>query len=66
VKVGSRPGAGLGLTICRAIVQAHGGEIALQNRAGGGALVRFTLPASSRDALSLDAESDARSAGGLH
>jgi K+-sensing histidine kinase KdpD len=36
---------GLGLTICRAILTAHGGRIWLENRPGGGAVVRFTLPA---------------------
>jgi two-component system sensor histidine kinase KdpD len=35
---------GLGLTICRAIVHAHGGEIRAENRDGGGAVFRFTLP----------------------
>jgi two-component system sensor histidine kinase KdpD len=38
-------GVGLGLAICRAIVQAHGGEITARNRAGGGARFEFTLPA---------------------
>jgi two-component system sensor histidine kinase KdpD len=37
-------GTGLGLTICRAIVTAHRGRIWLENRTGGGAVVRFTLP----------------------
>jgi two-component system sensor histidine kinase KdpD len=37
-------GAGLGLAICRAIVRAHGGRIWAENRAGGGLVVRFTLP----------------------
>lgn len=37
-------GAGLGLTICRAIVRAHKGRIAVRERPGGGALVEFTLP----------------------
>jgi two-component system sensor histidine kinase KdpD len=37
-------GAGLGLAICRAIIEAHGGRIFAENRDGGGAVVRFTLP----------------------
>jgi len=37
-------GMGLGLTICRAIIEAHGGSISIANRDGGGAVVRFTLP----------------------
>lgn len=37
-------GAGLGLTICRAIVAAHGGNIAARNREVGGARFSFTLP----------------------
>jgi two-component system, OmpR family, sensor histidine kinase KdpD len=37
-------GVGLGLAICRGIVQAHGGTIVAENRAGGGALFRVTLP----------------------
>jgi two-component system sensor histidine kinase KdpD len=39
-----RPGAGLGLAICRAIVVAHGGKIWAENRAGGGARFCFSLP----------------------
>jgi two-component system sensor histidine kinase KdpD len=37
-------GIGLGLTICRAIVNAHGGRIWAENRSGGGAVFKFTLP----------------------
>jgi two-component system sensor histidine kinase KdpD len=39
-------GIGLGLTICRGIITAHGGRIWAENRPGGGALFRFTLPLS--------------------
>ena len=37
-------GVGLGLTICRGIVTAHGGRIWAVNRPGGGAVFHFTLP----------------------
>jgi two-component system, OmpR family, sensor histidine kinase KdpD len=39
-----RRGYGLGLSICRAIVEAHGGRIWALNIAGGGAAVKFTFP----------------------
>jgi K+-sensing histidine kinase KdpD len=41
---GEQDGLGLGLTICCAIVTAHGGRIWLQNREGGGAKVSLALP----------------------
>ncbi|HET7468725.1 MAG TPA: sensor histidine kinase KdpD [Gemmatimonadales bacterium] len=45
-RLGSAPGqgVGLGLTICRGIVTAHGGRIWAEARPGGGALFRFTIP----------------------
>jgi two-component system sensor histidine kinase KdpD len=43
-QAGSTAGVGLGLTICRAVIEAHGGRIWVQNRDGGGAAFRFTLP----------------------
>jgi signal transduction histidine kinase len=36
--------SGLGLAICREIVQAHGGRIALSSEQGRGTTVRLTLP----------------------
>jgi two-component system sensor histidine kinase KdpD len=41
---GTRTGVGLGLTICRGIIELHGGQVRAENRAGGGAVFRFTLP----------------------
>jgi two-component system sensor histidine kinase KdpD len=38
------PGAGLGLAICRGIIQAHGGTIKAESAPGGGARVIITLP----------------------
>jgi two-component system sensor histidine kinase KdpD len=38
------PGVGLGLAICRAIVESHQGKIVGSHRPGGGARFTFTLP----------------------
>ena len=40
-------GTGLGLTLCREIVEAHGGRLRIGNRAGGGAMVTLWLPDGS-------------------
>ncbi len=38
-------GMGVGLSLCRTIVEAHGGEIAAEDADGGGTVFRFTVPA---------------------
>jgi two-component system sensor histidine kinase KdpD len=45
VRASAAPGAGLGLAVVRAIAQAHGGDVVAEDRPGGGAVFRVTIPA---------------------
>jgi two-component system sensor histidine kinase KdpD len=47
-------GAGLGLPICRAIIETHGGKIWAENRPGGGAVFCFTLPLTAEKSIGVN------------
>ena len=50
------PGVGLGLAICRAIVESHQGKIVATHRPGGGARFTFTLPLGNPPPATEEAE----------
>jgi two-component system sensor histidine kinase KdpD len=45
-------GSGLGLAVSKGLVEAHGGHIWAENREGGGAVFRFTLPLERKEGVS--------------
>ena len=46
---GTRRNMGIGLSVCAAIVKAHGSDITAENRKGGGAVFRFALERGCED-----------------
>lgn len=47
----SQRGAGLGLAICKGLVEAHGGRIWIDNVHGAGTMISFTLPIATENAI---------------
>ncbi|GHO95402.1 hypothetical protein KSF_054500 [Reticulibacter mediterranei] len=46
------PGSGIGLAVCRGLIEAHRGRIWEENREGGGAIFTFTLPLTRTEEVS--------------
>jgi light-regulated signal transduction histidine kinase (bacteriophytochrome) len=43
------PGSGIGLTICKAVVERHGGRVWAQSQEGRGTTIYFTIPVRRHD-----------------
>lgn len=50
----SHGGSGLGLTVCRGLVEAHSGRIWAEDRAGGGLVMRMVLPMGDLERIQCD------------
>ncbi len=56
----STSGTGMGLAICKVIVEEHGGTISLQSSPGNGASFTFTLPVAASTLIPITRDTSAR------
>ena len=56
--VDDRRGMGIGLSVCRTIVRAHGGEMTAGSSAHGGAAFSFDLPCREEEDVQYDSQQD--------
>lgn len=54
VQSGSSVGLGLGLHICKAIIERHGGQVGLDSTVGRGSIFWFTLPVASASGVAVN------------
>lgn len=51
IKHEEQAGTGLGLFLCKGIIDAHGGKISAQNNFNGGAIFEFTIPILNKEQI---------------